>query len=221
MNLVRTTVVACVVGAVLSWLPARADAQAFDTTPPALVSLAFSPTAVDVSAGPQNVTVTVTVTDDLAGVSGVWVQFLSATGNQRQPLNGAFLSRVSGTALNAVHRGTVEFPRFAQSGLWRIELSLSDAVGNSRYFNAATLQSLGIATELTVSSVPDIKAPDVTNIDVLSPVLDVSNGPQQFRADLTLTDDLSGVDLQPGTIHRVSLGPDQPIESPGAALHAS
>src|SRR5439155_22285470 len=62
--------------------------QSFDTTPPTLASFSFTPNAVNVTSGPQTVTVSLNVTDDLSGVLGskafVQVQLQSPTGNQTE-----------------------------------------------------------------------------------------------------------------------------------------
>src|SRR5690349_20699223 len=49
-----------------------------DTTPPQLVSLTITPSAIDTSTAPQSVTVKAHITDDLAGLSDGGAQPVSA-----------------------------------------------------------------------------------------------------------------------------------------------
>lgn len=77
-------------------MSALVRAQDVDTTPPQLVNFSFSPTSIDVSAGPQTVTATFEATDDLAGTSFVQVQFLSPSGGQFQFFGSSGRSRATG-----------------------------------------------------------------------------------------------------------------------------
>ena len=172
--------------------------QVSDTTPPHLVGESFTPTLVDVTAGAQTVTVMATVTDDIAGTIGVSVQFVSPSGTQREPLNTAFLSRISGDDLNGVYRGTVSIPQFSETGTWKLGfLRLQDAAGNFVTLNAANLQALSQPTDLAVVSLADTHPPNITNITMSPSSIDVSAGPQSLAVSLTLADDISGVDLSP------------------------
>ena len=192
---------ACVVARALGVLVAllacsvgTARAQVSDTSPPHLTAFSFAPNAVDVTNGPQNVTVTATVTDNLAGTCCVWVQFVSPSGTQRQPLNFAFLSRISGDALNGVYRATFQMPQFSEAGTWKISsVQLRDNTGNHSVLTAANLLSLGLPIDLAVTSVPDTMPPGIANIALSPAIIDTSAGPQDVTFDLNLTDDVSGV----------------------------
>ena len=60
------------------------NAQVEDTAAPALTEFDFNPKTIDVSAGPQTVTVTVRITDDLSGFEFGNFIFLSPSGQQDQ-----------------------------------------------------------------------------------------------------------------------------------------
>lgn len=75
-----------------------AMAQTSDTTPPQLVSFSFTPTTIDLSGGPQSVTVTLGITDDLSGVPfGASVNFRSPSFGQNRTV---FPARTAGDPLN-------------------------------------------------------------------------------------------------------------------------
>jgi hypothetical protein len=61
-------------GAVFVALAIPANAQD-DTTPPTLQALSLSTNMIDTSGGPQVVTVTATITDDLSGVGSSGIAF--------------------------------------------------------------------------------------------------------------------------------------------------
>lgn len=181
---------------ILAGTPRAAEAQISDTAPPQLVTVSFTPTAVNVIGSAQSVTVTATVTDDLSGTSGVSVRFVSPSGRIFQPINGLGLGRISGTALNGVYRGTMSMPQFTEAGVWKLDfVSVSDSVGNSTTLRTANLQALGQPTDLTVTSIQDIEPPRISHIAFAPSGIDVSTGPQSLTVALTLTDNVSGVDL--------------------------
>ena len=53
-----------------------------DTPPPTLTGFSFTPSTIDVTSGTDTVTVTVSATDDLSGLSYVSVSFRSPSGDQ-------------------------------------------------------------------------------------------------------------------------------------------
>lgn len=174
-----------------------AHGQVFDTSPPQLTGLSFTPPAVNVAAGPQNVTLTLTVTDNLAGVGLVAVQFRSPSGLQFAPVNMQYLPRITGTALNGTWEGTVPIPQFAEAGTWKLNVYLQDSPGNFVYLTPANLAALRFPTDLTVTSIPDTQAPQITAIRVSPPSISVSSGPQNVTIALDISDDISGVDFSP------------------------
>ena len=146
-------------------------AQTSDTTPPELVAFDFNPKNIDVTAVPQNVTITAQVTDDLSGANSFELTFWSPSGAQS---HSAFIPRTGGSALDGTYSGTVEIPQFVESGLWTASvMRLSDMVGNSVSLDTSNLASLGFPTDLTVDSNPDTTPPSIVSADFIPPVIDV------------------------------------------------
>jgi hypothetical protein len=115
-----------------------------DTTPPALTSFSFSPTQVDTTSTPATLNVTAQITDDLSGVAGALVQFVSPSG---QHYASAWFGLSSGTNLNGTYSGTVTIPAFTEPGAWTVnDLYVVDNVGNTHYYYTADLQALGFPT---------------------------------------------------------------------------
>lgn len=180
--------------------PALAIGQVSDTTPPHLMAFDFSPKEIDVTAGPQAVTVTVQMSDDLSGVKSPCLNFVSPSGGQSQ---FACTSRISGTTLNGTWQGTFTIPQFAESGVWRADqLRLFDNAGNESFVRTALLAALGYPTVLAVASTPDTTPPLLTSLGIAPALVDTSTSDAVVTVTLGLTDDASGVDF--GTACRCS-----------------
>jgi hypothetical protein len=95
-----------------------------DVTGPMVTGIDISPPVVDVSDGPQDITVTLEVTDDLSGAtftpSGVFfffpLEFLSPSGAQRRFIYSFHFTQVSGGTLNGAWEGTFTMPEFSEPG---------------------------------------------------------------------------------------------------------
>jgi len=127
-----------------------AQVSASDTQPPTLTSFTFSPMAIDTTTTSASVTVTAQVTDNLSGVSGVTVQFLSPSENQEQQCG---LNLVSGTNLNGTYQCVIVVPAFSEAGTWTVSnVFVVDKTGNLQFYFTSDLQALGFPTQLIVDS---------------------------------------------------------------------
>ena len=159
-------------------------AQTSDVTPPSLIEFDFTPTTIDVTSGAQNVTVTLRVTDDLSGVSYMFLSFQSPSGQyQYQYIYSS--NRIAGNEFDGIYQGSVEIPQFSEAGTWQASVQMVDTVTNSSFISTSALADGGFPTELEVTSTSDTTGPSI----------DVSSGDQIVTIDLHLTDDLSGVDI--------------------------
>jgi hypothetical protein len=134
-------------------LPNAAMGQV-DTTPPTLHALSCSPSAVDVTGGPQTVTCTATITDDLSGVSFAGVSFfLPADGGLPPPGFFAGLVPTSGDD----YEGQAGFPQYIRPGTYAASASICDRVGNCLFLSDSDLRARGIeiAVEVNVNNPPD------------------------------------------------------------------
>jgi len=182
--------------AVFLGISVPASAQISDTSPPALTAISLTPSSIDVSSATASVVVTASASDNLAGVGSVNVFFVSPSGLQRVPAaTNQFLPRISGTALDGTYRGTVVFPQFSEAGVWRLNATLQDLVGNFVSLPSATLQALGYSTDVTVTSTADTQAPMLTGLSFSASSLDVSAGAQTLTTTFTMTDNIAGLDF--------------------------
>lgn len=172
-------------------VPLPMTAQDSDTTPPSLMALSFSSATVDVTAGAQNLTVTATVVDDLAGWSWGYILFTSPSG---QTSYGYFY-RLTGTALNGIYQAAAPFPRHAEPGVWTATVYLWDTTENSITYSSASLLGHGFPSRVTVvDATPDTTPPTLKSASISPSSIDTSAGPQTVTITLEVTDDLSGTE---------------------------
>src|SRR4051794_32442598 len=89
--------------------------QISDITPPQLAALSFDTNAINISSGPQNVTVTLRVTDNLSGV-----QYVSGSFNHSSGQAVSFYgSLISGNSLDGIYQAVATFPDHSAAGLWQ------------------------------------------------------------------------------------------------------
>lgn len=137
-----------------------------DTTAPTVTSVTVTPSSVDVSAAPADVTIELGIDDDRSGVTRVFLFLSSAapstgTGGAVSPV----MTLVSGTATSGVWRGTTTIPRYSREGRWTFTIFAVDRVSNVR------------STARTTTT-------QTTGFDVVSDPEDLA-GPQFVTASIT------------------------------------
>jgi hypothetical protein len=171
--------------AALALLPGKARADA-DTTPPAVQSIAVSPSSVDVTSGAQSVTVTATITDDSAVYWG-YVTWTSPSGTYSTT---AYLSAAGG----ATWSGTANVQRYVQPGDWDISsLVVYDTAGNVLSLNAGGVAAAGLGAPISVTSVEDALPPQLNSVTLSPATVDITNSSPSVTVDVDVSDDASGV----------------------------
>lgn len=168
-----------------------------DTEPPKLLSLSFSPSTVDVTSGPQVVTVQMHLTDNLAGIDttsgrGVGISLLSPSGIQTA--SGAPPAQ-PGVILDAVLTINVTVPQYVEPGTWKVGiLRLADNVGNTAFLTFDVLSAAGFPASIQViDATPDTQAPQLSSVTFSPAAVNVSSSDAAITVDLALTDNLAGV----------------------------
>lgn len=159
-----------------------------DTTPPRLRSLRLAPEEIQTTRGGSEVTLSLTASDDLSGVSYFEATFVDPTGASRQSVSKKFApdTLISDSL-------TVRFPRFSASGVWTLsQVFLSDAAGNTTILNTDALVRAGFPTTLSVRSASDTLSPKLSLLE-FAPEIDTSLGPAELKVKFAATDDFSGV----------------------------
>lgn len=189
--------------AVLTWLAPLSLLAQTDTTPPVLTAMSLNPSSVNVTGGPQTVTILLTLTDDLSGVNFDAVPFLyneftlqSPSGKQTINLtdNIQSFSLVSGTPLNGVWQGTLTIPKYSESGLWTVtSLVVFDNAENQLALDTGQLAALGFPTTINVASNPSLTPPTVLSLSFSPASINTTASSQSVTLTLTLADSPAGV----------------------------
>jgi hypothetical protein len=163
-----------------------------DLTAPALLSLNFAPTTVNVSASEQTVGITLHATDNLTGVVSGSVGFRSPSGKM---IFGSFSSydRVSGDASDGTYQFNATVRRYLEAGVWKLfSITVRDDASNESEYNADTFPT-GTTTTLTVqNTTEDTKAPTVMSMTLSTRTADVIGGSASVTATMRITDAPSG-----------------------------
>jgi hypothetical protein len=168
-----------------------------DLVAPNLAEFSFSPATIDVSAGSQNVTLTLRIVDSLSGFEFGNFLFISPSGQQVNAGGINAPHRVSGDSRDGVYEVSTTFPQFSEAGTWRIiQIFMRDVVGNTAVFNEADLISRGFPSQLQVVADPqDVIAPTLTEFSVAPGTIDTSTAPRTVTLTLRITDNLSGFEF--------------------------
>lgn len=178
----------------LLFVPSAVQA-AEDKTPPQITAFSLSPPEINTESQSQEVNVTVTITDDQAGVDSRQVgRFFPVTQTQFIFFE---LHRVSGTSLNGIYTGTATFPMLSQPGAWMFSFgALSDGIGNSQNWFTGDLEALfgpGSATITNNATVCDSTPPEITAFSISPGEVNTDDQGQEVTVSATLTDDQAGV----------------------------
>jgi hypothetical protein len=172
-----------------------------DSTPPVVTAFSLTPAEVDTDGGDQTVTVRVRLTDDQAGVdelvrhaewSGGFYLRAAAGGQSRW----AMLHRVSGTDRDGEYEGTCTLRKGSRSGLWQVQLSVMDRLGNAVSLLSTEIEDLfgaGSASLNNEAATSDTTPPRVTSFTITPAEVDTEAGEQTVLVRMRLTDDLAGV----------------------------
>ena len=128
--------------------------QTPDSAPPRLIGMSLTPAEVDVRNSSQDVTISLTLTDNLSGVTFgypfLYEEFILRSPSGKQVIkitnsssNSSF-QLFSGTSLNGVWQQSVTIPAFSESGQWTVaSLTVPDAAQNQLVLNTTELVQLG------------------------------------------------------------------------------
>jgi hypothetical protein len=161
-----------------------------DTAAPTATRATFSVTAVDVTAGDQQIVVQVRARDGAAGVSALRLRLLDPT-----DVDGGFdtaMSRVSGSARDGSWQATVTLGRCGTvAGTWTAQLELTDAAGRTR-------QYLGGQPTLAVTARDNLVPQVVRTFVSGAPVLSFSEDVTGITATSAPVRDAAGNDVPGG-----------------------
>jgi hypothetical protein len=165
------------------------------------VALTVDRTSVDVSGADQKVKVQLTINnDDLPRNYSIDVDFelLDENGyGSSNSISSADFKLVSGTVANGLYEGELIVPRYANNGNYTISSIWISENNQSVQGKSYNRWGDSIPPELrkiiTVTGTQDLTAPVLQTIIVSPTSADARNGTVSLTANLTITDDLSGL----------------------------
>lgn len=187
------------------------QAEETDVTPPQITSFNISPETIDTSTNSAEVTITMTLTDDLAGVciqsdtgeipcSSPSVRLRPYDGSQyvtTQIVDFYSFTRESGDDKNGIYTSTATIPVHSMNGEWRVgSLFLNDKLGNYQLMSGDELLNISGIAGISVNNVAtiyDVEAPQLTAFNISPTTIDTSTESADVTVTMTLTDDMSGV----------------------------
>ncbi len=166
-----------------------------DVTAPELVEVTLDRSEIDVSQTARQIIVYARVKDDQAGVPYVSLTFSGPVAPHEVSTTMYVLA--SGTPTDGVYVGTITLPRLSKSGTWRLDsVQLEDKAGNHILYSLGELVNLGLSPSFEVMSPKDdLTPPELLEISVKSPEVDVSAGAQEITVTIRATDNLELGDI--------------------------
>jgi hypothetical protein len=177
-----------------AWPKTLTVASTPDVIPPVVKSLTISPTSVNTSAGTKTVSVTAKVTDNLSGVTGVFVT-AQATVLGKHWETGAFLLKTAGKTTNGTFKGKMTVPRWVGKGKhpWALSVEAGDQMFNTTSLTNVQLKAKHFANSLAVTSTTDATKPTIKGLTFTPKSVDARKGPKKVAVTLKASDTLSGV----------------------------
>lgn len=113
-----------------------------DIIKPAVTAITINPGTVDTSASAANITLNVSLADDLSGFIEAYLFFYNPA-DEYSPSQFVALdasNRTDGNNVAGTYQATVVMPQGSATGLWKVRALLRDKTGNSRFYGYETDQ---------------------------------------------------------------------------------
>ncbi len=159
-----------------------------DIIAPELVNLQISPTKIDLNSTNQSVEYRISVTDNLSGVDEIKITFIPSQGGGNKVER---LSKINSKAYEIT--GWVDFKN-SKTGMWLIEVSLTDNQKNSITFSKDELEAKGFNSSLEVVNTVDTKSPLLNYFDFSIDSRNSTDKILVINYNISVTDDQSGID---------------------------
>ena len=164
-----------------------------DTAGPTVTAVRVFPASVDVTSGPQTVTVEVDAQDPSQVHSGAPLLAAADGSSGGAEIPFGFV-RVAGTDLSGTWRQVVTIPKHAPAGRWDMTVWIYDRLHNDRRLTPAALADAGFPTGFDVVSVEDVTAPELHSFSVTPAEVNVHDSDQTVTLRARFKDSPAGVD---------------------------
>lgn len=178
---------------------------AADTQAPVIASIAISPDPVEVSPGPQSLTVTLQITDDEDGFAQGYLYLRSVGNDFIDAIGFGPADLTSGNAQSGTYEVILQVPGYGSPGTWRFEAYVRDGTFKSRTYgddpgDEAFPVPADATFTVTNAGTPDTTGPVASNI-VFSPLsVSTAAAAATITVNFDVADSPSGYDY--GFIYR-------------------
>ena len=171
------------------------DPAATDTQAPLARALEVTPGGVNVSLGAVVATVTIQITDAVAGFLFGDVDVYNPDGGSTGNYSFGIGDRISGDDFNGIYQVQITIPQYAMPGTWKVGCNLRDADDNVHRYPSNIQFPSEVDETFTVinNGAIDTSDPVVTSMEVAPAQINTSNGPAQVQVTVSIQDDLSGI----------------------------
>jgi hypothetical protein len=182
----------------MAWVDqVRFLAQSADTELPRLQALRISPGRIDV-ANPEDVIITMEITDDFHGCENGKVELIGPSGNIEDTRFFDFNDRVEGDDKAGVYEVSFPMDGYAEHGIWRINVELEENVTSSvRAYGPGSEPFPLTDTErfyVGVEDPSDTQPPVLRKLEIYPQSADVTSGDAPVIVTLHATDLPAGMD---------------------------
>ena len=164
---------------------------------PWLVALTVDKTSVDVSAADQKVKVQLTINNDDLPIENQYISIDFIAQTDAAWINASNFKLVSGTMSNGFYEGEIVIPRYTKNGNYSLSgIYISEYFGSSdwkQYSRSGDSIPAELRKSIIVTGTQDVTAPVLENISIYPSTVDTRDGTAVVLANLTVSDDLSGL----------------------------
>ncbi len=183
-------------GADRGWVDRVRFEAVSDTAPPVLQAVRISPRPVNISGGPQDVTITVEASDDKFGISEGRVHLINPNGDEQSSTTFDAFSRIDGDDYLGIYQVTLQVPDTAVYGLWRVQVDLTEDLTATTVIHGegqTPFPDPGEETFFVWDGVTgDVKAPLVKELAVNPASVEVSASAATVTVTARITDEAAG-----------------------------
>lgn len=168
-----------------------------DPDKPSLLNFEILTPTVDVSGATPYASYRFQVTDSPAGVARMAATLQSPSGSQFR-IGEKTLATENQTSVDE-QIDSESFDVYSELGTWTVtSVTISDHAGNVLQLETADLTTSGFATTLTVinsnpPAIPDTEPPALTDLQILTPIIDLNLTDKTAKFSVSATDNESGV----------------------------
>ena len=166
-----------------------------DTQAPQLQSLTIEPGAIHAESK-ESVTVIAHLTDNRAGLDTGAVNMATFYPPEGEGEARSTLTRVSGTDSDGIFEATFSAGYFGRTGIWPLNLQITDRVGNSASFDAGQLGELGFPSSVQIlegeKEPKDTTPPQIDELSFEPTEIDTSASSQTVFVTAHITDEGTG-----------------------------